>query len=68
LELRDLSRIDIIVDKKNNAYVLEANSIPGFTETSLLPKAARSAGIEFDQLCLKLLNFALSRKTEKVVC
>ncbi|MBI4388217.1 MAG: D-alanine--D-alanine ligase [Candidatus Omnitrophica bacterium] len=61
LGLRDFSRVDFMVDSGENPYVLEANSIPGFTETSLLPKAARVAGLEFDQLCLKLLELAKRR-------
>ena len=62
LGLRDLSRIDFKVDSFNQPYVLEANSIPGFTETSLLPKAAREIGIDFTKLCLKLLKMAQKRQ------
>ncbi|MFA4889934.1 MAG: D-alanine--D-alanine ligase [Candidatus Omnitrophota bacterium] len=56
------SRVDLILSKDNLAYVLELNSIPGFTSTSLLPKAARQEGIEFPQLCLKLIEFAYAKK------
>ncbi|MFH0828349.1 MAG: D-alanine--D-alanine ligase [Candidatus Omnitrophota bacterium] len=56
------SRVDIILDKKNNPYILEVNTIPGFTATSLLPKAAKHAGIDFDQLCVKLLKFAYEKE------
>lgn len=66
LGLRDLSRVDILVDRQSNPFVLEANSIPGFTETSLLPKAARCAGLGFEDLCLKLLTFAAERKKPQV--
>lgn len=62
LGLRDLSRVDMMMDASQEPYVLEVNSIPGFTETSLLPKAARSVGIEFDELCLQLVRFAASRQ------
>lgn len=62
LGLRDFSRVDIMTDKQGNHYVLEANSIPGFTELSLLPKAAQAAGISFEELCAKLVGFALKRK------
>ena len=48
LGLRDYSRVDIMMDEKQRPYVLEANSIPGFTDLSLLPKAARAAGISFE--------------------
>lgn len=66
LGLRDLSRVDILVDRQSNPFVLEANSIPGFTETSLLPKAAQCAGLRFEDLCLKLLAFAAERKRRQV--
>jgi D-alanine--D-alanine ligase len=56
------SRVDIILTKDNIPYILELNNIPGLTETSLLPKAAKSAGIDFNQLCLKLLEAAYEKK------
>lgn len=56
------SRVDLILDKTNLPYVLELNSIPGLTATSLLPKAARQEGIEFPQLCLKLIELAYAKK------
>ncbi|MBN1913428.1 MAG: D-alanine--D-alanine ligase [Candidatus Omnitrophica bacterium] len=55
------SRVDMILNSQEIPYILELNSIPGFTETSLLPKAAKFAGIEFSQLCLKLLELAFNR-------
>jgi len=61
LGLRDFSRVDIMLDKKERPYVLEANAIPGFTELSLLPKAARYAGIAFEQVCARLIDRALRR-------
>ncbi len=61
LGLRDFSRVDIMMDSAGRPYVLEANSIPGFTETSLLPKAAKAAGIDFDHLCLELVELASRR-------
>ena len=64
LGLRDYSRVDILMDQRNRLFVLEANSIPGFTETSLLPKAAQAAGISFNQLCLRLISFARGRKSK----
>lgn len=45
------SRVDILLDARSQPYVLEANTIPGMTETSLLPKAAAAAGILFPALC-----------------
>jgi len=65
LKLRDFSRVDLMTDSKGNPFVLEANTIPGFTELSLLPKAARQAGISFEALCLKLVGMAWSRKNGK---
>ncbi len=61
LGLRDFSRVDILMDRKGKPYVLEANSIPGFTELSLLPKAAQAAGISFEALCSRLVGFARRR-------
>jgi D-alanine-D-alanine ligase len=62
LGLRDFSRVDIMVDEKERPYVLEANSIPGFTELSLLPKAAKAEGISFEELCYRLVEAAYKRK------
>ena len=59
-----MSRVDMKLDCKLNPYVLEINTIPGLTETSLLPKAAQVAGISFMELCLKLLDSAI-KKHEK---
>lgn len=59
---RDFSRVDFILDESNQAYVLEINTIPGFTQTSLLPKSAQAVGIDFNQLCLRILDMALKRR------
>jgi len=56
------SRVDMILSKDNIPFVLELNSIPGLTPTSLLPKAAKVAGIEFAQMCLKLVEMAYEKK------
>jgi len=58
LSARSFSRVDIILNKKIGPVVLELNTIPGLTETSLLPKAAKAVGIEFEELCLKILSSA----------
>jgi D-alanine-D-alanine ligase len=56
------SRVDMILGKPGgNIMVLEANTIPGFTQTSLLPKAAKSIGIEFSDMCLIMLRHAVER-------
>ena len=53
------SRVDVLLDAENRPYVLEANTIPGMTETSLLPKAAAATGISFPQLCRKIAELSL---------
>jgi D-alanine-D-alanine ligase len=53
--------VDIILGKGGLSYVLEVNTIPGFTSTSLLPKAARCLGIEFGELCIKLIELAYAK-------
>jgi D-alanine-D-alanine ligase len=55
------SRVDMIIDKNNEAFILEINTIPGLTETSLLPKAALVAGIDFTGLCFKLIELAYEK-------
>ena len=56
------SRVDLRVDDNEQPFILEVNTIPGFTGTSLFPKAAREAGYNFVQVCEKLLNLALNLK------
>lgn len=59
---RDILRVDIIADIQSNAFcVLEGNTIPGCTANSLVPKAAKVAGISFPELCSRLVRAALSR-------
>ncbi len=58
LGLRHLSRTDFIL-RKNKIYLLETNTLPGFTKNSLYPKEAQAAGIEFPELCEKLIRLAL---------
>ena len=65
LGCRDFSRVDMRMDKSGNVYILEVNTIPGMTERSLLPKAAAEAGINFENLCLKLACLAYNRKVAK---
>lgn len=55
---RGVSRVDFRVDPDGAPYVLEINTVPGFTETSLLPKAAARAGISFPALCARLVEQA----------
>ena len=53
-----MPRVDLILDADGVPYVLEMNTIPGMTQTSLLPMAARKSGIEFDDLVIKILKLA----------
>ena len=54
LGMEHFSRVDFMVDGDGKAWCLEANALPGLTGNSLLPKAARAAGIEFPQLCERI--------------
>jgi len=56
LGCRNFSRVDFRLNSKNEAYVLEVNSIPGLTSHSLLPLSAKCCGITFDQLILKMIE------------
>ncbi len=60
LGCRHLARADMILDEEGRAVILEINTVPGLTETSLLPKAARAAGLEFTSLCTKIVELALN--------
>ena len=58
LGCRHLGRVDILLDAGNTPWVLELNSIPGFTSHSLLPLAARNAGLSFEDLCETIISLA----------
>lgn len=59
LDCRGVTRTDMMVDKNENIFILELNAIPGMTEVSLVPEAARMAGISFEALMNLLLEEAL---------
>ena len=59
---RDYARVDVMVQPDGSPVVLEVNTLPGMTETSLLPKAAAAAGIPFPQLCERMVQLALRRQ------
>lgn len=61
LGCKGVARVDFMLDQAENPYVLEVNTIPGMTATSLVPKAAKSAGITFEDLCEKILLMALKK-------
>ena len=56
LDAMDLARVDFRLDPDNRPFVLELNAIPGFTESSLLPKAAAAAGFHFQSYAAVLLR------------
>ena len=59
LGCRGVSRSDFIIDESDKPWILETNTIPGMTATSLLPDAAKAAGISFPDLCTMLIEYAL---------
>ncbi len=61
LGLRDFCRIDWRLSTQNQPWFLEANAIPGFTEHSLLPKAAQQAGYSMPELCKTIVELAMER-------
>ena len=59
LGCKGVSRTDMIIDSDGQPWILETNTIPGMTETSLLPDAARAVGISFPELWSKLVELAV---------
>jgi D-alanine-D-alanine ligase len=59
---RDLARVDLMLDKQIGPQLLEINTMPGFTQRSLFPKAAAQAGMTFDQTINRLIELALARE------
>jgi D-alanine-D-alanine ligase len=57
------ARVDIMRSRAGKNYLLEVNTAPGMTSHSLVPKAARSLGIEFDELVWRMLETSLPEKT-----
>lgn len=60
LRLEDYSRMDFMLDENENAYCLEANTLPGMTPTSLLPQEAAAIGISYNELCARIVKMAIS--------
>ena len=68
---RDYARVDVMVRANGEPVVLEVNTLPGMTETSLLPKAAAAVGMSYAQLCQKMIDLALQHSpvaSQKLIC
>lgn len=65
--LRDYSRTDFIVSKEGRPYILEINTLPGLTPTSILPDACGAVGISYQALVERLVGYALARAGERVL-
>jgi D-alanine-D-alanine ligase len=61
LDCRGYARIDYIIDKNGQPFVLEINTIPGMTEMSLVPDAARAAGISFEELVERIVQLGMAK-------
>jgi D-alanine-D-alanine ligase len=59
LGARGWGRIDVLLNEAGEPFLLEANTVPGMTDHSLVPMAARAAGIEFDELVWRILATTL---------
>jgi D-alanine-D-alanine ligase len=65
LGLTVYSRVDVLLPQDNQPFVLEANTIPGMTEASLLPEAAAAAGISYPELCARIIELSLAARPPK---
>lgn len=61
LMLDAYGRIDFLMDAKGEMYCLEANTLPGMTNTSLLPQEAQATGLDFDSLCIEIIKLSLNK-------
>jgi D-alanine-D-alanine ligase len=64
---RDYARVDVMVRGDGCPVVLEVNTLPGMTETSLLPKAAAAAGMSYAEMCQRMVDLALARSATAVL-
>ncbi len=62
LGLETYSRVDLLMDADQRPYVIEINTIPGMTESSLLPEAGRAIGMEPPELCRRIVELSLARQ------
>lgn len=65
LNCRGCARIDFMIDKSGQPFMLEVNTIPGMTEMSLVPDAARAAGMSFEQIVDKIVQLGLEQPLRK---
>src|SRR3712207_9388942 len=65
LKLRGYARIDFRMTEGGEPYCLEANTLPGMTQTSLIPQAAAAAGITFPELCDRIVRRSEERRVGK---
>lgn len=61
LDLEVYSRVDFLLNEDGRPFVIEINTIPGMTETSLLPEAAAAAGLSYTALCARIVQLSLAR-------
>ena len=61
LGLNTYSRTDFLLDAEDHIFCLEANTLPGMTPTSLLPQEAKVTGVDFNQLCEKLIESSMRK-------
>jgi len=61
LGMQAYARIDFLTNKQEEIFCLEANTLPGMTPTSLLPQEAAVIGIDFNELCEKLIEVSLAK-------
>lgn len=64
LECKGVSRTDFIIDTEGQPWILETNTLPGMTATSLLPDAARVVGMSFPDLCTRMIKDALDKQKD----
>ena len=61
LDLEVYSRVDLLLTAQDEPFVLEVNTIPGMTPSSLLPEAAAAVGISYPELCRRIAELSLAR-------
>jgi D-alanine-D-alanine ligase len=67
LGLQVYSRVDVILSESGEPFVLEVNTIPGMTEASLLPEAAAATGINYPDLCVRIIELSRARTGRSVL-